>query len=74
VNSIHHQSIKALGSDLVVEAYAEPDGIIEAIRWEGPGYVFGVQWHPEFLDPADQTVLSPMPILNEFVGAVRARM
>jgi len=74
VNSIHHQSIKALGSDLVVEAYAEPDGIIEAIRWEGPGYVFGVQWHPEFLDPADQTVLSPMPILDEFVGAVRARM
>ena len=73
VNSIHHQSIKTLGRDLVVEAYAEPDRVIEAIRWQGRGYVFGVQWHPEFLHPSDHTVLNPAPILDEFLSAVRKR-
>ena len=73
VNSIHHQSIRQLGRDLVVEAYSEPDRVVEAIRWQGRGYVFGVQWHPEFLDPADAFALSPMPILDEFLGAVRNR-
>ena len=71
VNSIHHQSIKKLGRDLVVEAYAEPDRVVEAMRWQGRSYVFGVQWHPEFLDPGDKSVLSPMPILDEFLTAVR---
>ena len=73
VNSIHHQSIKTLGRDLVVEAHAETDGVVEAIRWRGRGYVFGVQWHPEFLHPADDTVLDPAPILDEFLAAVRKR-
>ncbi len=73
VNSIHHQSIKTLGRDLVVEAYAEPDRVIEAIRGQGRGYVFGVQWHPEFLQPSDRTVLDPAPMLEEFLTAVRKR-
>ncbi|MDB5811922.1 MAG: Glutamine amidotransferase class-I:Peptidase [Betaproteobacteria bacterium] len=34
VNSIHHQSIKQLGRDLVVEAQSASDGVIEAIRWQ----------------------------------------
>ena len=71
VNSIHHQSIKTLGRDLVIEAYAEPDRVIEAMRWRGRGYVFGVQWHPEFLHPSDQTVMDQTPILDEFLTAVR---
>lgn len=71
VNSIHHQSVKDLGRDLVVEAYSEPDRVVEAMRWQGRSYVFGVQWHPEFLDPRDESVLSPMPILDEFLTAVR---
>jgi putative glutamine amidotransferase len=45
-NSIHHQAIKDLGRDLKVEAWSEPDRIVEAIRWTGPGYAFAVQWHP----------------------------
>jgi len=73
VNSIHHQAVKDLGRDLVVEARSEPDQMIEAIRWTGKGYVFGVQWHPEFLNPADSTVLSPIPILDDFLTAVRKR-
>ncbi len=73
VNSIHHQSIRTLGRELVIEAYADPDRVIEAMRWQGRGYVFGVQWHPEFLAPEDTSVLSPMPILDEFLTAVRER-
>jgi putative glutamine amidotransferase len=74
VNSIHHQSIKALGRDLTVEALSESDGVIEAIRRQGSGYVFAVQWHPEFLHPLDTTVLDPAPILDEFLTAVRERV
>ena len=47
-NSVHHQAAKDVGRDLVVEAWSEPDRVVEALRWTGPSYVFGVQWHPEF--------------------------
>src|SRR6185503_4795788 len=57
INTIHHQAIKALGEGLVVEAMSEPDGIVEAIRWEGHSFVVGVQWHPEFMDPNDKALL-----------------
>ncbi|MBI4194314.1 MAG: type 1 glutamine amidotransferase [Betaproteobacteria bacterium] len=68
VNSIHHQAVKTLGKDLVVEALSVPDRIIEAIRWQGPGYVVGVQWHPEFHDPADSGLLDGGPLLREFLA------
>src|ERR1700752_1880998 len=35
INSTHHQAIKTLGEGLVPEAVSEPDGIVEAVRWEG---------------------------------------
>jgi putative glutamine amidotransferase len=75
VNSIHHQSIKDLGKDLVVEALAVPDGIIEAVRWRGPSYVFGMQWHPEFLAAATvhEHQLDGRPILQDYLRAVRER-
>jgi putative glutamine amidotransferase len=73
VNSIHHQSIRKLGRELTVEAWSQPDRMIEAARWRGDSYVFGVQWHPEFLVPGDDTVLDPTPILDEFLGEVRKR-
>jgi putative glutamine amidotransferase len=48
VNSLHGQAIDRLAPGLVVEAVA-PDGMIEAVRLEGaPGFVLGVQWHPEW--------------------------
>jgi putative glutamine amidotransferase len=71
VNSIHHQSIKALGRHLKVEARSEPDGVIEAVRGTGKGYVFAVQWHPEFHAPGDASVLDSAPILDEFLLAAR---
>ena len=49
INTIHHQAVKKLGRGLRVEATSVPDNIVEAIRWRGPSYVLGVQWHPEFM-------------------------
>ncbi|PYU19625.1 MAG: hypothetical protein DMG32_24165 [Acidobacteria bacterium] len=47
VNSSHHQSVRKPGRGLRVAARA-PDGVIEALEWTaGPGWAFGVQWHPE---------------------------
>ena len=66
-NSVHHQAIKALGRDVVVEAWSEPDRIVEAIRWAGPSYVFGVQWHPEFHPPGDRTFIDDTPLLDDFL-------
>ncbi|HUJ85367.1 MAG TPA: type 1 glutamine amidotransferase [Burkholderiales bacterium] len=71
INSIHHQSIKALGRNLAVEARSEPDGVVEAIRSLGKSYVFAVQWHPEFHTPGDDSVLDSAPILDEFLRAAR---
>jgi putative glutamine amidotransferase len=74
VNSIHHQAVKDLGRDLEVEARA-PDGIVEAVRWRGPSYVFGMQWHPEFMaadSPLHVSQLDGGPVLRDFVAAARA--
>ena len=67
-NSVHHQAIKDLGRDLVVEARSNPDGVVEAIRYMGPGYLFAVQWHPEFHAPEDPSFLDDTPILDEFLS------
>jgi gamma-glutamyl-gamma-aminobutyrate hydrolase PuuD len=71
VTSIHHQSIQAVGRGLCVEAWSEPDGVVEAIRGTGKSYVFAVQWHPEFHHPGDASVLDSAPILEEFLEAAR---
>jgi putative glutamine amidotransferase len=48
VNSLHGQAIDRLGAGLVVEATA-PDGTIEAVAMpSAPGWLLGVQWHPEW--------------------------
>jgi putative glutamine amidotransferase len=73
VNTIHHQGLKDLGRELVVEAWSEPDRLIEAVRWTGDSYVFGVQWHPEFHDPADKDILDSGPLLRDFFDAIAAR-
>lgn len=56
VNSAHHQAVKELGRDLVVNAVAS-DGVIEGIESTAHTFCMGLQWHPEFLiDPADQII------------------
>lgn len=71
-NSIHHQAVKDLGRDLVVEAWSEPDRIVEAIRWTGPSYVRAVQWHPEFHPPGDPSFVDDTPLLDDFLRHARA--
>lgn len=73
VVSIHHQSIKALGRGLRIEARSQEDDVIEAVRLEGKPYVLGLQWHPEFHPPGSSTLLDCTPILDEFLNAARGR-
>ena len=70
INSSHHQAIAKPGKDLAVTAHA-PDGTIEAVEYTGgPGWVVGVQWHPERM-PEDALARA---LFTEFVAAAeRAR-
>jgi len=70
-NSIHHQAIKDVGRDLVVEAWSEPDRVVEALRSTGTAYVFAVQWHPEFHAPGDPSFIDDTPILDDVLAAAR---
>ncbi|MBL8317028.1 MAG: type 1 glutamine amidotransferase [Burkholderiaceae bacterium] len=71
-NSVHHQGINRLAEGFVVEARCPDDQMIEAVRWQGPSFVAAVQWHPEFHDPADRSVIDDGPILQDFLDAARA--
>lgn len=65
VNSSHHQAIDVLASAYTVAATAS-DGTIEAIERDpeqGASVVFGVQWHPERMDPSSPLSLN---ILRSF--------
>lgn len=57
VNSIHHQAIQELASELVVTATA-PDAIIEGVEVPGHPFAIGVQWHPENLVADDPAMLA----------------
>lgn len=46
VPTYHHQAVDRLGAGLRACAFAE-DGTVEAVESHGPGFVLGVQWHPE---------------------------
>ncbi len=72
INSIHHQAVRELGAGLVVEGRGEGDEIIEAIRWDGPSFVYGMQWHPEFL-PGREGLLDCTPLLQAFLLEARRR-
>lgn len=65
VNSLHHQGIRDLASDLVPVAYA-PDGLIEGVEAPSRPFVVGVQWHPENLVGDDPAMLA---LFRSFVSA-----
>ncbi len=48
VNSLHHQSVDRLGRGLRAVA-RERSGIVQGIESDDRQFLFGVQWHPEFL-------------------------
>jgi len=70
VNSLHWQGIDRLAPRLAIEAKA-PDGTIEAVSViDAPGFVLGVQWHPEW-----QVMTNPVSvaIFGAFGEAAAAR-
>ena len=69
VNSLHGQGVARLGRGLKVEAVA-PDGLVEAFRHEGPAFMLGVQWHPEWRVTENPFYLG---IFKAFGDACRAR-
>jgi len=78
VNTVHHQGVKDLGKNLVVEAKSLKDGIIEALRYESPDgvnehFVYGIQWHPEWVAPEEAKLLDSPVILDSFLKEVKAR-
>ena len=48
VNSLHHQGVHQLGTELLVSAHA-PDGLVEAIELKDHPFLLGIEWHPEEL-------------------------
>jgi putative glutamine amidotransferase len=71
VNSIHHQAVKTLGRDIRIEAMSDPDGVVEAIRYERADFVMGLQWHPEFHRAGGRELLDCTPVLDAFLRAAR---
>lgn len=71
VNSIHHQAVRDLGRDLMIEAISEGDNIVEAVRHTKSRFVMGLQWHPEFHRAGGSELLDCTPILDNFLRAAR---
>ncbi|MGJ5797645.1 gamma-glutamyl-gamma-aminobutyrate hydrolase family protein [Streptomyces europaeiscabiei] len=68
VSCYHHQRIGTLADALEPFAHAD-DGTIEAVRYRtAPGWVFGVQWHPEDTAAEDH---HQQLLLTTFVEAAR---
>lgn len=66
VNTLHHQALRDVAPALRVTARA-PDGIVEAVEAMSPGWVVGVQCHPEMLwNSADPRWAR---VFQAFVGA-----
>lgn len=68
VNSIHHQAIKRLAQSLEVMARSN-DGVIEAVWMPGKRFVWGTQWHPEWIWRIDERQRS---IVQRFVNECKA--
>lgn len=47
-NSHHHQAVRDVGKDLVVNAVAS-DGVIEGIEHTDHPFCLGIEWHPEYI-------------------------
>ncbi|MFX3618971.1 MAG: gamma-glutamyl-gamma-aminobutyrate hydrolase family protein [Sporolactobacillus sp.] len=56
VNSLHHQAVKVLAEDLRAVAFAG-DGVIEAAEHKNNERILGIQWHPESMAAAGDTLM-----------------
>lgn len=75
VNSVHHQGVKDLGKDLVVQAHCAEDALTEAFihAHHAPGHVMGVQWHPEYSHTLGSKVIDPSVLIQAFLGHAAGR-
>ncbi len=70
VNSRHHMGIDELAHGFEVTARC-PDGVIEAIEYQGPDwFAFGTQFHPE----SDAASALDLRIFEEFIEGVQMNM
>ena len=67
VNSYHHQAVKDVAPGLEVMAESE-DGIVEAIYMPSYGFLWAVQWHPEFSYKKD---VNSKKIFQAFVESLK---
>lgn len=65
VNSYHHQGVKEIGEKLKVMAISE-DGLVEGLYRPDRKFIWGIQWHPEFIYRKD---FDQFKILEAFVSA-----
>jgi putative glutamine amidotransferase len=70
VNSIHHQSVRRVGRGLRQAAVA-PDGTVESVERREPGWVLGVQWHPELMYAEDPAQFALFRALVDQARAIR---
>lgn len=68
VNSIHHQAVRDVAPTLVPLARSL-DGVIEGVWMPGMRFVWGVQWHPEWIWDVDRR---QRQIVQAFVDACQA--
>ncbi len=75
VNSIHHQGIKKLGNDLIIEAISPQDNLIEAFSYKDTEQCFamGVQWHPEYTHALQDKVIPADILYQHFIDMVHTR-
>lgn len=64
VNSFHHQSLRDVAQELIVNATA-PDGTIEGVEHPNKTWILGVQWHPEMMFQTHNEHLKPFTMLVE---------
>lgn len=58
VNTSHHQAVKDIAPNMVINAVA-PDGVIEGIEYPEHPFCLGVQWHPEYrVSAADDAIIA----------------
>lgn len=67
VNSIHHQAVRRIAPTLVPLAHSL-DGVVEGIWMPGKRFVWGVQWHPEWIWNVDARQFR---IVQHFVDACK---
>jgi len=65
VNSLHHQSLKAVAPGFQIVARA-PDGIVEGIESRNGAFAVAIQFHPEWMQDDDARVLN---LFRDFVNA-----